>query len=31
MDKSLIKETYGITIPHWQDSLAECLKQMERA
>ncbi|MGM0377699.1 MAG: dTDP-4-dehydrorhamnose reductase [Bacteroidota bacterium] len=27
MDKSKIKETYGISIPHWQESLEKCLKQ----
>lgn len=25
LDKTLIKETYGIQIPHWQDSLERCL------
>ena len=25
LDKQKIKETYGMTIPHWEDSLASCL------
>jgi dTDP-4-dehydrorhamnose reductase len=28
MDKSKIKETYGIEISHWQESLRKCLKNM---
>jgi dTDP-4-dehydrorhamnose reductase len=30
MDKSLIKETYDIEIPHWQASLTKCLKDMTK-
>jgi dTDP-4-dehydrorhamnose reductase len=28
MDKSLIKNTYKIKIPHWQESLKKCIEQM---
>ncbi len=28
MDKTKIKDTYGITIPHWRVSLEKCLSQM---
>lgn len=28
LDKSRIKATYGIEIPHWEESLAECLPLM---
>ncbi|MFW5754878.1 MAG: dTDP-4-dehydrorhamnose reductase, partial [Marinilabiliaceae bacterium] len=31
MDKSLIKETYGISIPHWQESLKKCLHDVQPA
>lgn len=27
LDKTKIKETFGITIPHWKESLTKCLKQ----
>ena len=27
LDKTKIKETFGVSIPHWKDSLKECLKQ----
>lgn len=27
-DKTLIKKTYGIRIPHWEDSLRECLARI---
>lgn len=30
MDKSKIKETYGLEINHWQESLRKCLKNMEQ-
>ncbi|MBR5688160.1 MAG: dTDP-4-dehydrorhamnose reductase [Prevotella sp.] len=26
LDKTKIKVTYGVTIPYWEDSLAECIK-----
>lgn len=26
MDKSKIKETYGLSIPHWRSSLTQCMK-----
>jgi dTDP-4-dehydrorhamnose reductase len=26
MDKSKIKENYGLLIPHWRDSLTKCMK-----
>lgn len=28
LDRSLIKATYGVEIPHWETSLADCLKKM---
>ena len=28
LDKTKIKETFNIEIPHWMDSLAECVSQM---
>jgi len=28
LDKSKIKQAYGITIPHWESSLASCLKNL---
>ena len=29
LDKSLIKRTFGITIPYWEDSLVHCIKRLE--
>ena len=29
LDKTKIKETYGIIIPWWQDALSECLKELD--
>jgi dTDP-4-dehydrorhamnose reductase len=29
MDKSKIKDTYGLTIPHWRYSLLECIKLLK--
>ena len=29
MDKSKIKDTYGLTIPHWRDSLSNCIKLLK--
>lgn len=31
LDKSKIKQTYGITIPHWEDSLKDCIQLLEQA
>ena len=28
LDKTKIKETFGIVIPHWEESLKECIKAM---
>lgn len=28
LDKSLIRETYGLTVPDWKDSLADCLRRL---
>jgi len=28
LDKTKIKQTYGIEIPYWEESLAECVKQL---
>lgn len=30
LNKAKIKKTYGIEIPHWEDSLAECIKEFEK-
>lgn len=29
LDKSKIKRTYGIAIPHWEESLEECIKDLK--
>lgn len=29
LDKALIKETFGLTIPYWRDSLAVCLQRLK--
>ena len=29
LDKTLVKDTFGITIPYWYDSLVECLGRMK--
>ena len=29
LDKTKVKETFGITIPYWRDSLAACLQRMK--
>ncbi|MBR5300833.1 MAG: dTDP-4-dehydrorhamnose reductase [Bacteroidales bacterium] len=29
LDKSKVKETFGIDIPHWKDSLAFCIRQIQ--
>ena len=31
LDKTKIKQTYGIEIPYWEDSLAECIVKMLKA
>ena len=28
LDKTKLKQTYGIEIPHWEESLARCVKQL---
>lgn len=28
LDKSKVKETFGITVPYWRDSLADCIKRL---
>ena len=30
LDKTKIKETYGISIPYWEESLADCIKEITR-
>lgn len=30
LDKALVKETFGITVPYWYDSLVECLGRMDK-
>ena len=29
LDKTKVKETFGITIPYWRDSLVECVKRIK--
>jgi dTDP-4-dehydrorhamnose reductase len=29
LDKTKVKETFGIEIPHWKDSLMFCIRQIE--
>ena len=29
MDKSKIRNTYGISIPHWQESLKKCINNLQ--
>ena len=29
LDRTRIKATYGVTIPHWEDSLEDCLKRLK--
>lgn len=31
LDKTLVKKTFGIEIPHWRISLADCIKRLETA
>ncbi len=31
LDKSKIKKTYGIKIPHWEESLRECIARLQNA
>lgn len=31
LDKTKIKETFGITIPYWEESLEECIKNLKNA
>lgn len=28
LDRSLIKATYGVTIPHWEEALADCMAEL---
>ncbi len=30
LDKTKIKETYGVTIPYWEESLAACIRDLEK-
>lgn len=30
LDKTLVKNTFGITVPYWFDSLAECIGRMKK-
>ena len=30
LDKTKVKETFGITIPYWRDSLIHCIKRLEK-
>ncbi|MCM1032320.1 MAG: dTDP-4-dehydrorhamnose reductase [Odoribacter sp.] len=30
LDKSKFRATYGVTIPHWEESLVACLRRMEK-
>ena len=29
LDKSLVKRTFGITLPYWRDSLVKCIKELQ--
>lgn len=31
LDKTKLKETYHVSIPHWMDSLQECIEALEKA
>ncbi len=31
MDKTRIKETYGLTVPHWRDSLVRCITKLKQS
>lgn len=31
LDRSLIKATYGVTIPHWEEALADCMAELRAA
>lgn len=31
LDRSRIKATYGVSIPHWEESLADCIAALRRA
>lgn len=30
LDKTKVKETFGITIPYWRDSLVDCIKRIKQ-
>jgi dTDP-4-dehydrorhamnose reductase len=30
LDKTMIKTTFGLTIPHWEDSLSRCISSLSR-
>ena len=30
LDKKLVKDTFGVKIPHWRASLAEVIRRMEK-
>lgn len=30
LDKTKIKETYGVEIPYWEDALAECIQILDK-
>ena len=30
LDKTKIKSSYGLTIPHWKDSLSNCIKEIKK-
>ena len=30
LDKTKVKETFGISIPYWRDSLVDCIKRLEK-
>lgn len=31
LDKTKVKETFGVTIPYWRDSLADCIKRIKES
>ena len=28
LDKTKVKETFGITVPYWKDSLVKCIEEL---
>jgi dTDP-4-dehydrorhamnose reductase len=30
LDKTKLKKTYGVEVPYWMDSLAECIEKLKQ-